>query len=151
MDKKEVARVAATFKFCAKLEKFMFAEKEEARLDKTLSQQIVYLMTPVGMRNCKLRVSRKCKLPKDTLVSRIRMEQAKRALLNEKKRKKAFRVLADSESGLKNCLNPDLTLGHKRSLLKSRLAIWECDEVYLMTPEELDARIQEQEEQDGFQ
>lgn len=149
LDKKELARIAATFKLCKQLEKFMFAGGEEARLDKTPGMQIVYLGTPVRLRNCKLRETG-MPLPKNILVSRVRMERAKRALWNAKKRNKAFSVLANSESGLKNCLAPDLTLGHKRSLLKSRLAMWECDEVYPFTLEELDAKIQE-EEQEGFQ
>ncbi len=153
-----MAGIYAEAKLVNKLEKFFMSDREEARKeedarrDKTSAMQIVYRMTPVRLRGCKLRETNKSfkSLPKNILVSRIRMEQAKRALWKEKQRKKAFPVLADSESGLKNCLNPDLTLGHKRSLLKSRLAMWECDEVYPFTLEELDARIQEQ-EQEGFQ
>lgn len=150
--------VFAEVKLVNKIEKFFKLLDEEVRKeeedlrDKSPAMQVVYRMTPVRMRGCKLRETNKSfkSLPKNILVSRIRMEQAKRALWKEKQRKKAFHVLADSESGLKNCLNPDLTLGHKRSLLKSRLAMWECDEVYPFTIEELDARIQEQ-ENDDFQ
>lgn len=154
MDKKQVASVAATVKLSKLLGKFLFSKEErkaeEELRDKSPSMQIVYAMTPVRLGGCKLH-EQKRKLPKNIMVSRIRMQHAKRVIRNEEKRKKAFPVLADSESGLKNCLNPDLTLGFKRSLLKSRLALWAVSEgLYGMSTEELDAKIQQEEEQ-GFQ
>ena len=134
--KMSVGLALATVKLWRKLENFLMADEEEMQQDCDLpapvnaqeaNARICWLkMMPVRVRNG---VFKDRSIPKiryqyrwKSGVSRIREGYALRADEKEEQRRKSFRILADSTSGLS--LYPNLTLGHKRFLLKERLSLW---------------------------
>lgn len=134
--KMSIGLALATMKFCRKLDNFLMADEEDMQQDCDLpapvnvqekNARICWLiMMPVRVRNG---VFKDRSIPKIRYqyrwkgsLSRIREEYALRADEKEKQRRKSFRILADSTSGL--TLSPDSTLGHKRFLLKERLSLW---------------------------